>query len=208
MAQEQQLCHYFVDEAGDPTLFDKKGNVLIGTQGCSRFFILGLLRVYDPDSLALELNSVKTKLLADPYFSGVPSMQPAAKKTALAFHAKDDLPEVRREVFTILMKRGDLRFFAIIRDKEKLLSYVRQRNGADPSYRYNPNELYDYLVRRLFRDLLHTHDYYRIYFARRGSYDRTQALKTALRVAQERFAEKHCCSTGCRLFLMDSATLV
>ena len=27
MVQEQQFCHYFVDEAGDPTLFDKKGNV-------------------------------------------------------------------------------------------------------------------------------------------------------------------------------------
>jgi hypothetical protein len=47
------------------------------------------------------------------------------------------------------------------------------------------------LVRRLFRDLLHTHDCYRIYFARRGSSDRTQALKEALRVAQERFTQKH-----------------
>ena len=39
------------------------------------------------------------------------------------------------------MKRKDLRFFAIIRDEEKLLSYVRQRNSADPSYRYNPNDI-------------------------------------------------------------------
>jgi hypothetical protein len=40
--------------------------------------------------------------LADPYFKGVPSMQADAKKTALFFHAKDDLPEVRREVFRVL----------------------------------------------------------------------------------------------------------
>jgi len=84
-----------------------------------------------------------------------------------------------------------LHFFGIIRDKEKLLSYVRQRNSADPSYRYDPNELYDNLVRTLFRDRLHKFDNYRINFARRGSSDRTQALKSALRAAQERFAEKN-----------------
>ena len=37
--------HYFVDEAGDSTLFDSKGRVLIGSEGCSRFFILGLVDI-------------------------------------------------------------------------------------------------------------------------------------------------------------------
>ena len=37
--------HYFVDEAGDGTLFDGKGRVLIGSEGCSRFFILGLVDI-------------------------------------------------------------------------------------------------------------------------------------------------------------------
>jgi hypothetical protein len=187
----EKFCHYFVDEAGDPTLFNRRGNVIIGSQGCSRFFILGLLQVGNPASLEIEFTALRKRLLADPYFSGVPSMQPKAKKTAIAFHAKDDLPEVRREVFSILMKRKDLKFFAIIKDKNQLLSYVRQRNTADSNYRYSPNELYDYLVRRLFRDRLHTSDQYQIHFAKRGSSDRTQSLKAALRAAQERFAEKY-----------------
>ncbi len=191
MEEKISICHYFVDEAGDGTLFDKKGNVIIGSEGCSRFFMLGVLRVDDPESLADELNTLRKKLIIDPYFSGVPSMQPEARKTAIAFHAKDDVPEVRKEVFTILMNRKDLQFFAIIRDKNRLLSYVRQRNNADPEYRYEPNELYDYLIRRLFRDLLHTSDSYHIHFARRGSSDRTQALKSALRAAKERFVEKY-----------------
>jgi hypothetical protein len=37
--------HYFVDEAGDGTLFNGKGQVLIGSEGCSRFFILGLVDI-------------------------------------------------------------------------------------------------------------------------------------------------------------------
>jgi hypothetical protein len=116
-------------------------------------------------------------------------MQPHAQKTALAFHAKDDLPEVRRAVFELL-HRHKLRFFAVVRNKSKLTDYVRQRNERDPAYRYHPNELYDYLVRRLFRDRLHQDDEYHIFFARRGKSDRTAALFEALEAARRRFAQR------------------
>ncbi|MBM4466874.1 MAG: DUF3800 domain-containing protein [Chloroflexi bacterium] len=180
--------HYFVDEAGDGTLFNGRGRIIVGTEGCSRFFILGLLDVANPDALALDMDTLRADLLADPYFKGVPSMQPEARKTALAFHAKDDVPEVRREVFKLLLAHShDLRFFAVVRDKSKVVEYVRQRNERDPSYRYNPNELYDYLVRRLCKNLLHKDDQYNICFAKRGKSDRTAALRTALETARHRF---------------------
>ena len=143
----RRVRHYFVDEAGDGTLFDRKGRVIIGTEGCSRYFILGLVDVPDPDLLQRELEELRAQLLADPYFKDVPSFQPEAQKTTLAFHAKDDVPEVRREVFALLL-RHEFRFLAVVRDKQKLIEYVRQRNESDPAYRYTPNELYDYLVRR------------------------------------------------------------
>ena len=40
--------HYFVDEAGDPSLFNKHGKSLIGKEGCSKFFILGLADIEEP----------------------------------------------------------------------------------------------------------------------------------------------------------------
>jgi hypothetical protein len=46
--------HYFVDEAGDGTLFNRQGRIIVGTEGCSRFFILGLLDVPDVKSLSYE----------------------------------------------------------------------------------------------------------------------------------------------------------
>jgi len=190
MNENSSLQKYYVDEAGDGVLFSRKGHSLPGTEGCSKFFMLGLMRIEDAPSLLSELNALRTNLLADPYFRGVPSMQVSERKTALAFHAKDDLPEIRREVFALLSKRNDLHFCVIIRDKKKMLEYVRQRNQQDPDYRYNPNELYDYLVRRLFRDRLHKCDQYHIYFAKRGNPDRTQALKTALDQSKQRFANK------------------
>ena len=45
------IRHYFVDEGGDSTLFSRTGKVLVGTEGCSRFFILGLLDVPNPSAL-------------------------------------------------------------------------------------------------------------------------------------------------------------
>ena len=71
-----------------------------------------------------------------------------------------------------------------------MLEYVRQRNALDPSYRYKPNELYDFLVRRLFKDRLHKDAGYQISFSQRGSSDRTAALMEALESARLRFATK------------------
>jgi len=181
---------YFVDESGDGTLFDKYGRVIVGIEGCSRFFILGLVDIADPDTVGRELNDLQAQLLADSYFKGVPSMQPESRKTALAFHAKDDLPEVRREVFSLL-QRHEFHFSAIVRDKLEVVKYVRQRGKHDTAYRYHPNELYDYMVRRIFKDRLHKDDAYNIYFAKRGKSDRTAALLKALTTARERFCAQH-----------------
>ncbi len=180
---------YFVDEAGDGVLFDGRGRLQVGKEGCSRYFMLGMLDLPALDELTGEFTALRANLLADPYFKKVPSMQPEARKTALLFHAKDDLPEVRREVLGILRQK-DYRFFAAVRDKLAVVSYAIQRREREPGYRYHPNELYDYLVRSLFKGLLHKDDHYEVYFAKRGAHDRTETLNTALKVARERAAQQ------------------
>lgn len=169
--------HYFVDEGGDSTLFSKTGKVLVGTEGCSRFFILGLLDVPDPVALNDRFDELRARLMSDAYFMNVPSMQPDERKTALAFHAKDDLPEVRRDVFQILRDTEGLRFFAVVADKLSVLEYVRQRNKRESTYRYHPDELYDYLTKHLFKERLSQHDRYDITFSKRGKSDRLPTLR-------------------------------
>jgi hypothetical protein len=65
-----------VDEAGDPTLFHSSGKPIVGTPGCSRFFIIGKLEVDDPAALAKALTDLRQELIADPYFAGVESFRP------------------------------------------------------------------------------------------------------------------------------------
>lgn len=183
--------HYYVDEAGDGTLFDRKGRVIIGQEGCSRFFMLGLVDIPNPRQVAEELTALRNELLADPYFAGIPSFQAEQRKTAFAFHAKDDVAEVRWRVFVLLRRHEEISFFAAIKDKRAVLDYVLQRNAGNATYRYNPNELYDYLVRRLFKNMLHKNDAYRIVFSKRGASDRTKALQQALETARKHFTEQY-----------------
>jgi hypothetical protein len=171
---------WFVDEAGDPTLFSKGGKVVVATEGCSRFFIEGKLECRDVEALSDDLNRLRAELLVDPYFRGVPSLDPARKRTAINFHAKDDPVEVRFMVFKLLA-RHELRFVAVVRDKLKLLDYATQRRRIDPVYRYDPNghELYDELTRRLF-SRLHGYGEHRVVFAQRGHKPRTKAFVDAI----------------------------
>ena len=89
-------------------MFDHKGRVIVGEQGCSRYFILGKLEIEQPTVLGAQLEALRQELLAGPYFKGVPSMKPENRKTALAFHAKDDVPEVRSILEQLEQMREDL----------------------------------------------------------------------------------------------------
>ena len=181
--KQTSIRHYFVDEGGDSTLFSRKGKAIVGTEGCSRFFILGLLDVLDPIALKDRLDRLRAQLMGDSYFKGVPSMQPSNRKTALAFHAKNDLPEVRRDVFRLLHDTEGLRFFAVITDKLNVLEYVRQRNKRESDYRYHPNELYDYLTGCLIKRRLRQHCRYDIIFSKRSKSGRIRSLRQAIESA-------------------------
>lgn len=172
--------YLFVDEAGDTTLFARHGKPLAETGSISRYFMVGRLEVADVDALEAALARLRAELLADPLLNTMPSMQPAAGKTALYFHAKDDAPEVRHAVFRLLL-RHPLKFSAVVRDKNVLLQEVQRRNASDARYRYRADghELYDDLSARLFDgcQLVGKQD---VTFAVRGSKPRTAALKAVL----------------------------
>jgi len=182
--------HFFVDESGDGVLFDRRGRPLILAEGHPQFFMVGLLDVVDPPALQRDMDALRKRLMADPYFAGVPSMRPNGGKTALVFHAKDDVAEVRREVYGLLIQH-DLRFTAVVKRMRTVLDYVTSRNQVDSTYRYHPDELYDLTVRRLFRQRLHVHDAYDICFARRNKSDRTRILADTLTSVRDRFCEQH-----------------
>jgi hypothetical protein len=178
---------YFVDEAGDFVLFDKKGRVLLGTPGVSSCIMLGVAYLPQPELADRKLRALRSQLLADPYFSGVPSFQPDEKKTAIAFHAKDDLPEVRREVFRVLPELG-AKVQVVVRRKVVLITTAQELYRSDA--RLTEQDIYDSMVSRLFRNLLHKADENNIVFSHRGKTTRKDALENAIIRAKTNFAAK------------------
>lgn len=185
-----KTCHYYVDEAGDSVLFNRKKQLCVGREGCSNFFFVGVLQVDHPVALQESLRNLRAELLADPYLSSIPSMQPERRKTAQEFHAKNDSPEVRRECFRLLMKH-DLKFFAVLRDKRVIARLVKEHNAKHPDYHYHPNQLYDRCISRLFKERLHKEDSYVIEFSKRGNRNRTEAMENAIEAARRNFRLSH-----------------
>ena len=159
------IRYYFVDEAGDLALFNKKGKAIVGQEGCSKVFMVGLLHLPEPEIAEQKLNNLRTRLIADPRFSNIPSMQPDAGKTALFFHAKNDVAGARQEVFKLLPELG-AKVQVAIRRKSDLASAARLLPQQPKQNILQPSVIYDNLVARLFKNMLHQADENKIVFAR------------------------------------------
>jgi len=177
-------AHFFVDEAGDLTLLGRRGKSLLGTEGVSWCFMVGAAHIAEPETLESEIEALRCELLADPYFRGVPSMQPSAGKTASCFHASKDCAEVRREVFRLLA-RHEMKVQVGIRRKSALIHEARTAHRKRAAW--NANIVYDNMVKTLFRNNLHKADNNVVVFARRGKSSREKALRAAIQIAQSNF---------------------
>ena len=81
-ADDPAQVDYFVDEAGDTTLFRHGGRPAPGRDGVSNFFILGRLEIDGAAALAADIAALRQRLLADPLLKAVPSMQPERGKNS------------------------------------------------------------------------------------------------------------------------------
>jgi hypothetical protein len=170
-------CHFFVDESGDPTFFDKFGSLIVGRPGCSPILILGFVETCEPTHIRRELGRLHKEIAADKYLKGVPSIG----KTNMAFHAKDDVPEVRQAVYKCLTGLDFKAQFVVARKIERVF-----RNTCHSS----EGKFYDRLVTRLLQDVLHRHATNRIYISRRGVSTRQEPLESAVRLGISRFEAK------------------
>jgi len=167
-------CCFFVDESGDPTFFDKRGNLIVGRGGCSPILILGFIETCDPTHIRRALDRLHVEIAADKYLEGVPSM----RNTHVAFHAKNDVPEVRQAVFKCIAAMEFKAQFVVARKIERVF-----RNTCNSS----EGKFYDHLVTRLFQNASIRHAVNRVYISRRGASTRLEPLESAVRLGISNF---------------------
>jgi hypothetical protein len=169
--------YFFVDEAGDPVFFNTKGKNIVGTEGCSSILLLGFISTKQPEVLRSRLLALHSEVINDPFLKDVPSLS----KTRIAFHAKDDVPEVREKVFK-LIKELDFKYHCIVARKiEK--TFISK-------YKKNEDTFYFDLVSKLFENDLHKSKENHIYYATRGNRLATHRFDEALNKARLVFTKK------------------
>ena len=55
--------YFFVDESGDPTFFDRYGNLIVGQEGCSPVLILGFIETTSPGAVRHALAELHRVIL-------------------------------------------------------------------------------------------------------------------------------------------------
>lgn len=169
---------YFVDEAGDPFFYGAGKKVIVGTEGCSRILCLGYLCTQNPDAIREKLASVRSLLEQSKYLKDVPSIN----KTLLAFHAKNDCPEVRHMVYEALMQV----------DFSAQVIVARKREGQFcDEFGGSADKFYERLVFFLFRHRLHLNNPTRIVFSHRGNKSRQRSLRQAVESAAQQFRDEY-----------------
>lgn len=142
--------HRFLDEAGDTTFYGKKRVPKLGTDGVSKSFILGMLKINEPlDIVRNRVIDLQNSIQNDPWFKSVPSVQKLKDANGYYLHAKNDVPEIRKMTFE-LIKSIDCKFEAVVGRKIYSL-YENKHNGREA-------EFYADLLSHLLKNKLKKYD--------------------------------------------------
>jgi len=184
---KREKAYYFVDEAGDPAFYNRRGEFIVGKEGCSKILMLGFVETEEPKAIRKELEKIRDKIKNDPYLKDIPSL----KKSFMHFHATDDCPEVRQEVYRCISTLNFKSQFVVARKIE----------GVFKKYGCNENKFYDALISHLFRNILHRAETNYIYFSKRGSSNRQEPLEKAIEHAKRLFEKKFFIKIGSEAFV-------
>jgi len=175
--------HRFLDEAGDTTFYGKGKTPIVGQEGVSNCFILGMLKINEPlDPLRQKIIELQKSIENDPYYQGIPSIEKKKSKYGYYFHAKDDIPEIRKIAFDFI-KTIECSFECVVARKIYDL-YKKKHNGHE-------SEFYADLLSHLLKNKLGKYERLVLNIAERKKCTTHTNLSQGLEKALERAKAKN-----------------
>lgn len=171
---KEGTSYFFIDESGDPTFYNQYGTSIVGTEGCSKILLLGFIKTQNPKPLRDVIYKLHEEISQDAYLQTIPSFA----KSSIAFHAKDDCPEIREKVFKAILPLDFKAQFVVARKSEAY--FQKHYQGSEQFF-------YEDLISRLLKNQLHLSEKNKICFASRGSTTRTAPLLRAITKAKTSF---------------------
>jgi hypothetical protein len=176
--QINHTSHRFLDEAGDTTFYGKGRKSIIGTEGVSTCFMLGMVKFRQPlDDIRNSIIDLQNSIANDPYFQ-VPSVIKKKDRYGYYFHAKDDLPEIRHEFFRFI-NGIDCSFEAVVAEKE-IERFVTSHKDKEELF-------YADLLSHLLKNKFTAQEKLVLNIATKGTSTRNHNLNKALEIALARF---------------------
>ena len=171
--------HRFLDEAGDSTFYGKGKRNIIGTNGVSNCFILGMVKFKQPlEPIRGKVRELQQLIVNDPYFN-VPSVRKKKDAGGYYFYATDDLPEIRK-IFFDYIKSLDCSFEAVV-GRKSIELYETKHKGVEQYF-------YADLLSHLLKNKLQLNEQLVLHIAQRGKSTKNNNLNLALEKAKERLA--------------------
>lgn len=178
-SNEKSSLHRFLDEAGDLTFYGKGRKAILGTEGVSKCFILGMVKFKEPlIEVREKIDRLKQQIISDPYFDVV-SVRKKKATSGYYFQATDDLPEVRK-LFFDLIKVIDCSFEAIV-GRKSVERYETVHKGKEQFF-------YADMLSHLLKNKLASSRLV-LHIAERGKSTKNNNLELALEKAKERLAQ-------------------
>ncbi|WP_152269909.1 DUF3800 domain-containing protein [Agriterribacter humi] len=173
--------HRFLDEAGDTAFYGKGKTSIIGVDGVSKSFIIGMAKFRQPlTEIRNTIHTLQNEVATNPYFDVVSVRKKKASK-GYFFHATDDLPEVRK-LFMDFIKSLDCSFEAVV-GRKSIERYETVHKGKEQYF-------YADLLSHLLKNKLNKTGGEKLilHVAERGKSTKNQNLELALEKAKERLA--------------------
>ena len=177
-----EVHHRFLDETGDTTFYGKGRKLIVGQDGVSLSFGLGVVRIDRPlEEVRREIRALEAQVQDDPLLNTIPSVQKRIASGGFFFHACKDTPDVRSVLLHYLRDLPCEAEMVVARKIPAL--FEKQHNGRE-------EEFYADLLAHLVKNRLKRAGTLVLNVAERGSSTREKVLTGALKLATERAAKK------------------
>lgn len=177
-----EKAHRFLDEVGDTTFYGKGRVPILGRDGVSLCFGLGMVKFNAPvPEMRQQVGKLCRAVESDDYLNRIPSVFKRIQSGGFYFHAKDDPPEVRERLFKWI-RETDCSLEMVVGRKIPDL-FALKHHGKD-------SEFYADLLSHLLKNKLKLGRRLVLNIAERGKTTRNHILESATVKAHERFAKK------------------
>ena len=174
--------HRFLDEVGDTTFYGSGKQVILGTEGVSLAFGMGIVRIDRPLPVVhAEILALQKQVEADPLLNVIPSVAKRVARGGFFFHACKDAPEVRA-LFLHYLRELPCEAEVVMARKIPSL-FALKHHGKD-------DEFYADVLSHLIKGRLKRPQRLVLNIAERGSSTRARVLDEALAKATGRAGKR------------------